>query len=247
MYKRIVIAVTMFFLMLSLAPANPAASYTELLSNTDFESGVITPWAQNATGVTLSATTEDKYAGNYSLKVVNAAACGTANSNGAREGDTSFPIEVTGGEYYTLKGWVRAPSAGNSNLEYVWVRIRFYTATDYTGTAVDIPNSAGDNTSAGDAWSQFTLTAQAPASATRARVVLYVRQKSSTGGCSKPSGGDPFAYFDNLTLFRSAPTAISLRTLTARAPLSPLAALPVAGLALAGGAAAWRRRRTQGC
>lgn len=43
------------------------------------------------------------------------------------------------------------------------------------------------------------------------------------------------------------PTAISLRTLTARAPLSPLAALPVAGLALAGGAAAWRRRRAQGC
>ena len=38
-------------------------------------------------------------------------------------------------------------------------------------------------------------------------------------------------------------TAVTLRTLTARAPLTPLAALPAAALALAGGAFVWRHRR----
>jgi hypothetical protein len=39
------------------------------------------------------------------------------------------------------------------------------------------------------------------------------------------------------------PTAISLRALSAQAPLQPLAAIPVAGLVLAGGLVAWRRRK----
>ncbi len=38
------------------------------------------------------------------------------------------------------------------------------------------------------------------------------------------------------------PTAVTLRTLTAAAPLTPWAAAPAIGLALAGGLAAWRRR-----
>ena len=51
------------------------------------------------------------------------------------------------------------------------------------------------------------------------------------------------AAFSPWALGSSAPTAVTLRTLTARAPLTPLAALPAAALALAGGAFVWRRRR----
>ena len=49
--------------------------------------------------------------------------------------------------------------------------------------------------------------------------------------------------FSPWALASNEPTAVTLRALTARAPLTPLAALPVAALALAGGVVVWRRRK----
>jgi hypothetical protein len=59
------------------------------------------------------------------------------------------------------------------------------------------------------------------------------------GACPNDVSAGAVTSLDTCT----APTAITLRTLTARAPLSPLAAAPVVGLALAGGWVALRRRR----
>ncbi len=48
---------------------------------------------------------------------------------------------------------------------------------------------------------------------------------------------------DDITVTAQHTTAVTLRTLTARAPLTPLAALPVAALVLTGGLVALRRRK----
>ena len=56
-------------------------------------------------------------------------------------------------------------------------------------------------------------------------------------------GNDHGLAIDDLTVTAQGTLAVTLRTLTARVPLTPLAALPAAALALAGGAFVWRRRR----
>lgn len=60
---------------------------------------------------------------------------------------------------------------------------------------------------------------------------------------SDATGADDGLAVDDFTLSALGTNAVTLRALTAAAPLNPLAAVPVVGLALAGGLAAWRRRK----
>lgn len=223
------------------APPQPtdcaAESYNLLRSkNCNFEASVPdTNWEASAAYVTIAQSTTQVHDGAYALQV-----SGTSSWTSGRQGGqtikTSNPIPVTPGATYTFASWVFIPSS-STRITNASLRVGWYAASDCSGSQLST-NTA--DVSALDTWTYAYLTQSAPGTANCAQARLQIN--ASTGSTAVGP-----VYFDNVIFYSSTPTAISLRTLTARAPLSPLAALPVAGLALAGGAAAWRRRRTQGC
>ncbi len=73
----------------------------------DFETGNITGWTKQNPGRGIDITQEDKYSGEYALKMVN----GTGTSAWSIQAFTP-PVEVVSGHAYNVSFWIRAVGGG---------------------------------------------------------------------------------------------------------------------------------------
>ena len=104
----------------------------------DFESGNIEGWTKQNQGAGIDITQEDKYRGNYALKMVN----GTGTSAWSVQAFTP-EVEIQSGHIYTVTFWIRAVGGGGRG------RISTTGAGQLGGTY-------WNDFTVGDAWQQIT-------------------------------------------------------------------------------------------
>lgn len=195
-----------------------------------------TNWEVSNAAITIERSTDQVHNGTYAMKITGTTATANNTSVGAQTIKTSNPVAVTAGTNYSFVSWIYIPSTA-TRVSAGRLRVAWYLASDCSSSQLST-NTADVTTT--DSWTYGWLNATAPATATCAQLRLYI-QTPSTGAGVLPVGP---VFFDNVMFYASNANALTLRTLTARAPVSSWAvALPLLGMVAAGGLVAWRRRR----
>ncbi len=131
------------------------------VSNNGFESGSTSPWGAMY-GATLSVDTTEKYAGNYSLKVVTP-------TSGSQPGASQHVGYITrAGVVWTFSAYVKAPAGS-----------RIFAAIEWRNNNWGAGYQAGSVVTATGGWDRVSVTATAPRDATSANV--QVRQDATNG------------------------------------------------------------------
>jgi hypothetical protein len=219
------------------AVARGVFSLTERIRNGTFETNVDywTPYQYASTGQINYETSVTHGSSAGSAKVTNISSSSSTSSHGAAQ-CVDIPT-ADGSEYYTFKGWVFIPDDVPGNFQNAWVRMQFYDEDDCGTSMGDSNRHDSVDIATQGSWQEIApVTMRAPASADSIQVRIYVRKSDNTG--------NPYAYYDDLTLYDSTPTAITLHSLSASAqpatwPLAALATVAALGI----GAVTVRRRK----
>jgi hypothetical protein len=222
---------SILIVLVGLALIFTTALAAEHITNGTFDSDV-NGWSNYGTGGTIAYSATMGHDAVGSAMVTNSS--GGNTSVGAMQ-CVDIPT-AAGTEYYTAEGWVYVPAGQPANFSYAYIRLRYYPTDDCTGTALG-SNLDSNQISTTDTWQEVERIAQTVATAESVQVRLYVR----TSG----AGGSPSVYFDDISLYDSTSTAITLTSLQARGSGSalPLAAAVVALGGVAAGWLVWRRRK----
>ena len=242
---------------ISLTSGVPYTQDFDTLTSSGTSSAVPDGWAFSETGssanTTYTAGTGSGTAGDtYSFGAISA----TERAFGGLQSGSLTP--TIGAEFKNNSGTTVSSLALSYNCEEWRLgtlnrfdRMDFQYSTDATslttGTWVDADsldcvttNTSG--TAAGardgnDATYRTVVSYNVTGLSIASGATFWIRWNSSDA-----SGADDGLAIDDFQVTAQNTTAVTLRTLTARAPLTPLAALPAAALTLAGGAFVWRRR-----
>jgi len=242
-YHKLYLAV-LFVLATVATLASVVVAKTELIANGTFDTDTSAWYNLGSTVGSISYIGSEGNTATGAANVQNLSTSSKTTSNGGAQCvSLSLPIS----SYYTVEGWVKVPTQSNSTA-VGYIRLGFYSSTDCSGTQLDIfdTNTVG----VGSDWTfvSKTVDTSSVSAAQSVEIRLYVRK---TGSASANS------YFDDISLFPSSATAVTLSSLVARrkhagarlqgllsAPFRfPRAALLGAGLSvIAAGIAALRRR-----
>ena len=200
----------------AIAAFSTTSAYANLLVNGDMESAagftanpitlatVNDGWANNFGGYAPSQSTTYAESGTYSLLTQN-----NVGNNWNPVGTYQIVSGVTVGQTYTLTAWALTPSvtgsvAGSGPID---VQLQFLDASLANLTTTETGWSALPN----GAWTEYTVTATAPAGAVYAAPYLMFMEANQTVAES--------VYFDNAVLDVPEPGTIALLGMGVALPL----------------------------
>jgi hypothetical protein len=156
----------------SAAEAGPA--------NGGFESG-LTGWSQTVGSPGITVSTEQKFSGTSSLKVVDSSA-------GTTVGVESERFDAVPGNFYTVTGQVYLASGATG------ISLRFY---DSSNIVIPTPSTSSAYISSPLVWKDINIVAEAPANAVKWSI--YINTGNSNTGTS---------YYDEIRAYESAPAIV---------------------------------------
>lgn len=160
----------------------PVMAVGNLLSNGDFESGVLSPWSTTTGTTVANVTSSEAFEGTHSAYVESTL---SSFSRGIEQTVTG----VLEGEMYDFSSMVKVPSLAGSNQGEAVMRIAWYASVDGSGaqmSTVDSPTS-GVN----DEWVSINNSVVAPNGAQSAEIRLLVKSTN---------GNNVVSYWDAVTL-----------------------------------------------
>jgi len=139
-------------------------SETELLTNGDYESGIIDPWiSSNPAEVSLMIDSSVKRTGSYSLRL--------AMMNNVKTSDIYQSAFIDGGTDFTFSAHV----IDNTSEALCQLKTFFYDSDDQLISYIESADDSHDS----DSWQQLSLSGTTPEMTTKIKVVIFVSSSGS--------------------------------------------------------------------
>lgn len=217
--------------VLVLAFVLPTAwALTDRLVDGGFESGNdgINSWDEtlDLAPTTVALTTSPTRTGNGAMLYTNVnpgtGSPPTVSYSGYRQHqcmDLNIPAPSPARQHVTFSGYVYVPDTA-TNFQNVRARIRFYQGVNPSNERIScfgglspVPNVVLTSAIPRNAWVPFSVTGEVPANALDVVAILEV---------GKTNGENLTVYFDDLRLYDSSPTAVSLQSFSPQKTAPPV-------------------------